>query len=170
MTPEDRHLLRAAGLASAAGAFLRLVAAVPAILPDPQAREGLYLSVDLLLLFALFGLFAQETRLRRGLGIIGFVASVVGFVLIRTGSRLGVLGDYQTAALLLSVGLAIMGAAMLGAGGWLRAAGLAWIAALATGVVGAALHAPLGFLVASLLFCLAFGLAALALLRPGKDG
>ena len=171
MTPtQDRRLFRAAGLASAAGALLRLAAAVPAVLPDPQAREGLYLSVDLLLLFALFGLFAHEPRLRRGPGVLGFVVAVAGFVLIRTGARVGVLGDYQAAALVLSVGLSIMGAALLGAGGWVRAAGLAWIAALVMGLAGAALHAPLGFLAASLLFCVAFALVALRLFTRTTDG
>jgi hypothetical protein len=161
----DRLLFCAAGGAAAIGALLRVAAAIPSILPDPHAREGLYMAVDLLLLFAIFGLFAHEPRLRRGLGSAGFALAVLGFVLIRTGPRLGPLGDYQAAAAILTGGLAIMGAALWRAAPWARAAGLAWIAALIAGLAGVALHSAPGLAAASLLFCVAFGLAAVALLR-----
>jgi hypothetical protein len=160
----DRILFRIAGVAAMAGALLRLVTAIPSILAGRQGREGLYLTVDLLLLFGLFGLFAHQARLRRGIGPLGFAIAVLGFVLIRTGPRIGAFATYEFAASVLAIGLAVMAASVIRVHGWMRATGAAWIASLVVGLVGAALRAPFGFLAASLLFCLGFAFAGMLLL------
>lgn len=166
---QDRVLFRFAGVAAAAAAVLRLVTATPWPLGGAESREQLYLAVDLLTLLTLFALFASQARLRRGFGVFGFVVAVLGLALIRTGPRIGAFASYEFSASILAVGLAILGAALVGAGGWIRAVGIAWIASLGVGLVGAAMHSPAGFLAASILFCIGLALAARVLFNHQPD-
>jgi lysylphosphatidylglycerol synthetase-like protein (DUF2156 family) len=161
----DRILFRTAGAAAGAGALLRLATAVPGAFRGEEPSERAYLCVDLLTLLSLFALFASQDRLRRGIGPWGFGISMLGLVLIRTGTRIGAFSTYDFGAAVLALGLALMGAVMIRSGRWARATGAAWIASLVVGLLGAVLHARAGFLVASLLFALGLGLAACLLLK-----
>jgi hypothetical protein len=161
----DRLLFRAAAVAALIGAVLRAVTTLPHLPLDEMGRETLYLGIDVLLIIGLAGLFVGEPRLRGTAGTLGFILAIVGFLLIRTGARVGVLGSYQVAAALVAIGLALMGVAMLRGGGWPRWAGLAWIAAFVVGLAGA-LGATLALAAAGLLVCLGYALAAVALWNP----
>jgi hypothetical protein len=163
----DSILLRLAGAAALLGAALRVAAAFPAVRLPGLAGEPLYFAVDLLLMLGLVGLFAGISRFRGWLGTLGFVGALAGFALVRTGARLGAIGAYERSSAILGLSLAVAGLALLGGKGLARYAGGAWIASLAVGLAGTALHMPVGFLVASLLFCLGFGLGGLILLRGG---
>ena len=165
----DRRLLRLAGLAALAGAALRVVAAFPSAPVPGLTPEALYLSVDVLLMLGLVGLFAGVPRFRSVLGAVGFVGAVAGFMLVRTGERLGGTDAYQTAAAILAGALTVAGVALASGRGLIRWAGAAWIASFAVGLAGTLLHQEGAFLAASLLFCAGFGMGGVVLLRGG-DG
>ena len=165
MTVPDRWLFRLAAGAALIGALLRAGSSLPLPL-DATGLEGLYLAIDILLVFSLFGLFAHEPRLHTALGVLGFVAAVVGFLLIRTGARVGDIGGYQLAAAVVSIGLALMGLALLRAGGWSARAGMAWLAALIVGLASSVFASAPGFTAAGLLVALGFAFAAGALWSP----
>jgi hypothetical protein len=162
--PHDKILIRLAGLCALGGAGLRVATAFPSVHVPVLGSEALYLTIDLLLTLGLFGLFAGLSRFRGWLGTLGFVGAVAGFALVRTGERLGERDAYQLASSVLALGLAIAGLALVGCKGIARFAGVAWLASLALGLVGTAVHWGPAFQVASLLFCLGFGLGGLALL------
>ncbi len=163
----DPTLLRLAGFAALAGALLRLVAAFPAIQISGLGQQSLYFAVDGLLTLGLIGLMAGTDRLRTWLGALGFVGAILGFELIRTGDQLGGEGGYQRGAAVLSLALAIMGLALVRGQSLVRHAGWAWLASFAVGLAGSLAHQPVGFLAASLLFCLGFAIGGVVLLRGG---
>ena|SRR5258707_596296 len=162
----DKILFRLAGLACLVGAGLRTAGAFPALHIPGQGTEANYFAVDLLLSLGLVGLFAGIARLRTWLGVVGFAGAIAGFELIRTGERLG--GGYQSSSAILGLALAVAGLALVGGKSPVRWAGAAWLASLAVGLAGTALHWPMGFTAASLLFCLGFGLGGLVLLQGGE--
>ena len=165
ITSTPRTWFRLAGLCAIGGAILRIIAAAPSFRLSGQSAESLYLTIDGLLLIGLLGVFSASDRLRRGVGVVGFVISVAGFLLIRTGARVGALGEFQTAAAVLALGLAVLGGAALLERGLLRWMGAAWTASLVAGLAGAAAQVAASLLIAVLLFCLGFGLAGVSLLR-----
>ena len=164
----DRSLFRVAGVAAGAGALIRLVTAVPGLIRGAELSERIYLGIDLLILLSLFGLFASQDRLRRGVGPWGFGIAVLGLFLIRTGSRIGPIATYTFGATVLALGLALMGAMIIRSGRWAAATGGAWIASLVVGILGAVLQSPAGFLLASVLFMVGLGSAAGMLLTHGS--
>lgn len=165
---QDKTLLRLAGAAALAGAGLRAAGAFPALHVPGQGTEALYFAIDLLLTLGLVGLFAGVAQFRGWLGVVGFAGALAGFELIRTGARLGGGDAYQRSSTILGLGLAVAGLALVGGRGLVRWAGAAWLASLAVGLIGAVLQWPLGFTVASLLFCLGFGLGGIVLLQGGE--
>jgi hypothetical protein len=165
---KDKTLLQLAGLACLIGAGLRAAGAFPALNLPGQGTEALYFAIDLLLTLGLVGLFVGVARLRTWLGVAGFAGALAGFELIRTGERLGGGDAYQRSSAILGLALAVAGLALVGGKGLSRYAGAAWLASLAVGLAGTALHWPLGFTAASLLFCLGFGLGGLVLLQGGE--
>jgi hypothetical protein len=161
----DKILLRLAGVAAVAGAGLRAAGAFPGLGFPGQGTEALYFAIDLMLSLGLVGLFVGVGRFRTWLGVVGFAAGLAGFELVRTGERLG--GGYQSSSAILGLALAVAGLALLGGKGFVRYAGVAWLASLAVGLAGTALHWAPGFTAASLLFCLGFGLGGIVLLQGG---
>ena len=166
----DKVLLRLAGLACLAGAGLRAAGAFPSLHIPGQGTEAIYFAVDLLLSLGLVGLFAGIARFRSWLGVVGFAGALAGFELIRTGERLGGGDAYQRSSAILGLALAICALALVGGRGLARYAGVAWLASLAVGLAGTALHLAMGFTIASLLFCLGFALGGLVLLQGGEAG
>ena len=118
-------------------------------------------------MLTLVALFANQARLRGAVGTAGFLIAIAGFLLIRTGARAELPGGYHTAASAVSVGLALMGAALLLGGPWSNAVAAAWIAALAVGIAGAVLASPLAFMAAGVLVALGFAFTAPLLWRSG---
>jgi hypothetical protein len=158
-------VFRLAGLSSIAGAVLRVIAAAPSLPLTAQAAESLYLAIYALLLIGLLGIFSDADRLRRAIGAAGFVVAIAGLLLIRTGPRVGSLGEFQAAAAVLALGLAVVGAAALRERGLLRWMGAMWVASFVAGLAGAVMHVAAAFLVAVLLFCAGFVIAGVRLLR-----
>lgn len=167
---EPQRLFVLAGLAAILGAVLRLGATIPELPLAEAGREGLYLTVDVLLILGLFGLISSVTAVRTWLGVAGFGLGISGFAIIRTGARLAGPDTYQIGSGLLGLGLTLIGVALLRTHGPLRLAGIAWISSFAVGLAGAGLGSPLGFLTASLLFCLGFMASGMAMVRPGGTG
>ena len=160
----DNTFLRLAGVAALVGAALRLGTAIPSLAIHGLSGERLYFTIDLLLSLALVGLFAGVARFRGWLGGFGFVGALAGFELIRTGARLGGAEAYTRSAAILSLSLAVAGLALVQGKGLVRYAGAAWLASFVIGLAGTVLHRTEGFFIASLLFCLGFGLGGAALL------
>ncbi len=168
--PFDITLVRCAGVAALVGALLRALAAWPALPLSDTGMQLLYLVIDFLLTLGLVGAFVEMTRLRTWLGTLGFLGAMGGFLLIRTGDQLGGEGGYARATSVLALALAMVGLVLLvRERGVARLAGLAWIASLATGLVGSFGGVSWGFLAASLLFCLGFALAGLRLIRTEPE-
>ena len=163
-------LIRGAGLAALAGAALRLTTAFPQLELGALPDEAAYLVVDVLLTLGLFGLFCGLPKFRGVLGTLGFVGAVAGIELIRTGERLLGASAYETAAAVLSLSLAIAGAALIPAGGLARFVGAAWLASFVVGFAGGLVAWPPAFLIASVLFCVGFALGGGLLLAGGAGG
>ncbi|HEY0438181.1 MAG TPA: hypothetical protein VGC92_16185 [Phenylobacterium sp.] len=168
--PQDKILLRLAGLACLVGAGLRAAGAFPSLHVPYQGTEALYFAVDLLLTLGLVGLFAGVARFRTWLGVVGFVGALAGFELIRTGARLGGGDAYQRNSAILGLALAVAGLALLGGKGVVRFVGVSWLTSIAVGLAGAALRLPMAFTAASLLFCAGFVFAGVVLLQGGEAG
>ncbi|MBI1200535.1 MAG: hypothetical protein GC203_21960 [Phenylobacterium sp.] len=166
---QDTLLLRLAGACALLGALLRLNAAFPTVTIPRLSGETLYLTIDVLLMLGLIGLFAGLPKFRGWLGAAGFVGAILGFALIRTGARLPLPGDaYQTASAVLGLALAVAGAGLVPGGGVGRWVGVGWIASFVVGLAGVALHWPMGFTAASALFCTGFALGGAGLIGGAK--
>ena len=165
----DSLLVRLGGLAALAGAALRAATAFPRVHIPALGPQALYFTIDLLLTAGLVAIFCGVGRMRTWLGALGGLGALAGLLLIRTGDRLGGADGYQRGAAVLALGLALAGLAMLGGKGLTRFAGVAWLASFAVGAAGAMLRWPLGFTVASLLFCAGFALAGVVAVRGGEQ-
>jgi hypothetical protein len=158
----DRILLRAAGLCAIAAALLH-IPGLDTLAGDP-GKQFLYVAIDVLLTFALFGLYAGVARFRGVLGTIGFVGAIVALLVIRTGARMLPGADvYALGATLFTVSLAIASLSLVRERGLIRYAAMAWIGSLAFGLAAKVLSAI--YPGAIILFCVGFLLAGLALLR-----
>jgi hypothetical protein len=158
----DQLLRRIAGFCAIAAALLH-IPGLDDLLSD-IAKQQLYLVIDVLLMFALIGLFVSFAQFRTIAGVLGFAGAVIALLIIRTGPRLtGGAEVYTFGATLFTISLALASLSLLRAQGLLRYAAFAWIGSLVVGLLGKAL--PTIFPGAIILFCVGFVLAGLELVR-----
>lgn len=136
MIINNRPLLTLAGVSSGLAAAVRLATIVwPA---SPAAAEPVYFGIDLLLTLGLFGMVVGIDGFRTRIGMTGFLAALVGFLVIRTGPRLTGASACRSGMALIAIGLAMAGVSLVRTRGLARIAGLAWIASLGVGLIAVA--------------------------------
>ena len=151
---------RLAGVAAVAGGLIDLIG--PLVYPhlsDPL-RLSTYVLIDVLLLFGLLGVQSFAGKAMGALGLVGFVVAVTGVLLVRT-SAAGIFGasSYMIASSIWSIGMVVIGVALLLNKGPFRMAAALWIATLVIGLAGLALkdQGPVHRLAA---WCFALGFVA----------
>jgi len=160
-----------AGLAAVVGGLIDLVG--PLLYPhlaDP-ARQGVYVLIDVLLLFGLLGLQSAAGRQLGWPGLSGFVVAVTAVLLVRS-SATQFLGPqtYMIAASLWSAGMVMMSACLLLSRAPFRAPALLWIAALGIGLAGLILKEQgLAHRLAASCFALAWIALGVQLIRQGRS-
>ena len=167
----DTLLLRVLGIAAILGGALRIVSAFIPWAPGQLWLEGLYLAIDLCLLFGLMGIYFAY---RETLGVLGFAA----FAVAETGIASivgpdGVVPEwgvdaYQLGVATITVGLSLFAVALLATRSGAPWGPLCWLVSAVVGV-GAFYsgEADIGFFAGGLFFGLGFVLAGLPLLRRG---
>jgi hypothetical protein len=134
---DQRAVLRLAGVAAIAGAAIDVLG--PAIYPrlaEPWPHL-IYVTIDLLLLLAMLGVWSASRKAASVLGLAGFVVAVFGVMLVRTSSaRIFGEASYTIAASIWSIGMAVWSADLFRAKDLFRKAGGLWILALVLGLAG----------------------------------
>ncbi|MGQ0532635.1 MAG: hypothetical protein ACT4OF_08100 [Caulobacteraceae bacterium] len=160
-------LYRLSGVAALAGGLLRVVSAFP-FNDDAVTVEWLYTSIDVLLLFGLIGIYLSRAERLGFLGLASFGVGVAALSFIG-GPDADPFGfsTYEQGAAALAIAMVGLSLAWLRAGERPLAPPLCWFGSvIAVGVLN--LIPPLsqyGFMLAGILFGLAFALAGLPLLR-----
>lgn len=136
---DQRTVLRLTGVAAIAGAAIDVVG--PAIYPrvaEPWPHL-IYVTIDLLLLFGMLGVWSATRRTASLLGLAGFVVAVFGVMLVRTSSA-EIFGkaSYMIAASVWSIGMVVWAIDLIRPKDLFRKASGLWILALAIGLVAAA--------------------------------
>ena len=102
-------LIRLGGLAAILAGVLRAAAAFLAAMEPSVALEWLYLLIDVLLLFGLFGVYAYQHAESGIWGVAGFLLAAIGLESI--GGPDGEIGDvdiYTAGATLIGIGLVVL--------------------------------------------------------------
>jgi len=159
---------RAAGLCAVVGGALRIADSFTAGLLSPQALAALYFITDVLLLAGIAGLWAWH-RVTLLAGALGLGVAMLGLLIVRA-SAFG-LGSYQLGATVTLLGLTIYAVDALARRSTPPWAPLAWLIALALGVLGTAGFAPAAMTAAAgVAFGLGFVAAGLDMLRRAAIG
>ncbi|MBC7770750.1 MAG: hypothetical protein H7124_18355 [Phycisphaerales bacterium] len=166
MTPQQ--LFRLAAIASIAGGGARVVAAFP-LLQDPVVLEWLYTAIDVLLLFAIVGVYLARASRLGFLGLASFAIAVAALSFIG-GPDADPFGfsTYEQGAAVLAIAMAALSIAWVRAGERPYAPPACWFASVIAVGVFAMLPAPApsyGFTAAGVLFGVGFVLAGVDLLR-----
>lgn len=115
-------LIRLGGLAAMVAGILRGVNSfLPNVLADTVAIALLYLLTDIFLFFGMMGLYGFQHRKSGAWGFVGFLLTIVGLAIIRTGTLSGV-NLYPVGALTFAVGLSAFAV-----GTWIARALPKWI-------------------------------------------
>jgi hypothetical protein len=111
-----QHVARLGGAAAMIAAFLRAIGSFLPAAPVTTALAGLYLVTDVFILLGLIGWYvAQHQRLGLS-GLLGFVLSVVGVVVIRSNGAFAGTDTYSIGAPLVVIGLLVLAATAWRAG------------------------------------------------------
>jgi NAD/NADP transhydrogenase beta subunit len=156
--------LTLAAYAAIAAGLLRIASGLTPAPVDPALAEALYLVIDLLFLFGLFGVYAQNAEAAGWTGLVGFAIAASGIAII-AGPESDPWGfsTYLFGSGLFLAGMAALSIGLIGARQWLWFAPFAWLAAFAAAIVGAASpQLPFAQDVAGLAVGLGFVLAGLA--------
>ena len=161
---------RLAGVAATLGGLIDMVG--PLFYPHlaQPLRLSTYVAIDVLLLFGMLGVQSVAGQAMGWPGLIGFVIAVSGVLLVRT-SAAGIWGaaSYTVASAIWSIGMVLMGAALLSKGGPFRVASALWIAAFVIGLAGLALKDQgLVHRLAGWCFALGFVVAGASLARTAS--
>ena len=126
-----------AGIAAVVGGLTDLVG--PLLYPHlaEPARQGVYVLIDVLLLFGMLGLQSAAGPTMGWPGLAGFVVAVTAILLVRS-SATHVLGPqtYMIASSLWSIGMVMMSICLLLARATFRIPAILWIAAFVIGLAG----------------------------------
>jgi hypothetical protein len=166
----QQTMWRLAGVAAVVGGLIDLVG--PLLYPHmaQPLKLSTYVAIDVLLLFGMLGVQSVAGRLMGWPGLVGFVIAVSGVLLVRS-SAAGIWGEasYMIAASIWSIGMVVVGLALLLKKGPFRMAASLWIATLVIGLVGVALkdQGPI-HRVAGWCFALGFVAAGVILARTAS--
>ena len=164
---QQRTVLRLAGVATIVGAAIDVVAPflIYPRLVEPQPHL-VYVTIDLLLMIGMLGVWSASRRSAGVLALVGFVLGLLGVMLVRTSSA-KIFGEasYRIASSVWLIGMVLWAVDLLRAKVF-RAPAALWIAALVIGLAGLALkdHGPVAY-VAKMSFIVGFIVAGIDLVR-----
>ena len=166
----QQTIWRLAGLAAVLGGLIDLVG--PLLYPHltQPVRLSTYVLIDALLLLGMLGVQSVAGRIMGWPGLVGFVIAVSGVLLVRS-SAAGIWGaaSYTVASAVWSIGMVVVGAALLARKGPFRVAAALWIAAFVIGLAGLALKDQgLAHRLAGWCFALGFIVAGVILARTAS--
>ena len=129
--------------------------------------EVLYLAIDLLLLFAIVGVYAYVRERSGWMGLVGFVFALAGTgSIVGPDGTLGGVDMYVVGATTLSIGLTVLSVGAWRGAALPRAVCALWIASTLIGVGGYVAQGPgVWFTLAGLAFGVGFLLAGLRMWR-----
>ncbi len=156
-------LYRLAGVAAIVAGVLRRIEAFAFELLSSRDSERLFLVTDIVLLFALIGVYVYLSRAVGWAGLAGFAAAVVGIVLMRGAGDY--IDAYAVGAGVNAVGVAVLGAAILFSRGISGIGPVLWIAALAVAILAYLLQSDWVYEAAGIAFGLGFVIAGVEMLR-----
>lgn len=162
----DRTLFRLAGAAAVLGGAMRI--ATSFVPWDGSASiEAVAFAVDVLLLFGLMGIYVAHRAALGWFGLAAFVLAQTGIAsIVGPDTQAFGIDTYQAGVAAISIGLALLSAAMLTKRIDVAAA-ISWIASLIVGAgAGFIGQAVMGFHIGGILFGLGFVAAGVSLLLP----
>ncbi len=128
------NLIRLGGLAAIMAGILRGVNSFLPSFPDTTI-ELLYLLTDIFILFGMIGLYGFQHQESGWWGFFGFLLSIIGIAVIRTGTISGV-KMYAIGALIFAVGLSLFAIGSWLAGKLPRWMSVFWILSTIIGFIG----------------------------------
>ena len=163
--------LRLCGAAALVGGGLRVADAYLTVTNWVRAQQIAYFVTDLMLIFGLCGVYLPRRKTLGLVGLLGFVASIVGLLIVRT-SGLNGLGSnsYLIGATVTLIGVVVIGAVMLVRKAFPKLGPALWIASFVVGLIGL-LPTGLSWAVslAGVIFGIGFIVAGINLLQPGSQ-
>ncbi|MGC1308590.1 MAG: hypothetical protein WA885_15295 [Phormidesmis sp.] len=157
----NTNLIRLGGFAAAIAGILRGVNSfLPSALSD-EAIALLYLLTDIFLLFGMMGLYGFQHQ-RSGLwGFFGFLLTIIGIAIIRTGT-LSTANLYPVGASIFAAGISSFAVGSWIAGNFPKWISAFWIISTVVGFIGYFIpNLNLLFAIAGLLFGVGFASAGL---------
>jgi hypothetical protein len=156
-------LFRLVGVVAILGGLLRAIDVFATEFSGINGAPTLFLVTDLLLLFAIIGLYGRLTQAAGWLGLIGFGIAVIGIVTVRSAADDIDTEVYGTAAC--AFGVAVFGIAVAVARAFPILGPILWVVALFIGAVAFALESDVMIEFAGVAFGLGFVLAGISLFR-----
>jgi hypothetical protein len=118
-----------AGVSRAAGSFASNVG-------GDVERQSLYILIDFLLLIGVFAAYAQDHQVVGRWGAAGFLTTVVGILLVRSGRAVPGVDLYPAGALAVALGWALMSVMAWRAGRGSVYVPMLFVLSIVTGIVG----------------------------------
>lgn len=161
----DDWLYRLAGAAAMMGGALRVATAFVSWNASSAQFEVLAITIDLLCLFGLLGIYLASRAQVGAVGLLAFIVAASGIAsIVGPDSKVFGIDTYQAGVAVIAFGLMVFGAMLLRARFLFRLAGCCWIFSIVAGVAGvlAGLGSE-GFLVGGVLFGAGFIFGGLGL-------
>lgn len=135
----SQQLIRWGGLAAMLAGALRTAASFFPSAEPGVALEILYLVIDVLILFGIFGIYAFQHDRIGWSGFVGFLLAVIGLTIIAgPDGTIGVVKTYAVGSLSVGVGLVFLAVPSWTARTLPRWVATLWVVSTVVGVLGAA--------------------------------
>jgi len=154
-------LLRLSAVAAILGGGLRVLDAF--INGNMRVQQVAYFVTDTMLIFGLCGIYLSRSNRLGLVGLLGFVSSVIGLLIVRSFGQ----SAYLVGASVTLLGMVAISVAMLVRAAFQRLAPTLWIASLIVGVIALPFKLTWGFTVAGIIFGLGFVAAGISL-KPSR--
>jgi hypothetical protein len=157
-------LLKLAGAAAIAGGALRIADAFTAGVLDEHTLQLLYFATDFLFLLGLVGIYAPRAEALGLGGLLGFVVTFLGFLIIRSSASTFFGMGYVFGAGVTLIGVTVMSIPMLIRKIGSRCAAWLWLLSLALGIASAVSGVAFAGRAAGVVFGAAFIFAGMELM------
>ena len=157
-------ILKLAGAAAIAGGALRIVDAITVGVLSDHTLQLLYFMTDFLFLLGLVGIYVPRAEALGLGGLLGFVVTFLGFLIVRSSESTFFGMGYVFGAAVTLMGLTVMSIPMLLRKIGSRCAAWLWLLALALGIASAVSGAAFAARAAGVVFGAAFIFAGMELI------
>jgi len=162
-------LVRLAGIAAVLGGSLRVLTSLLQLTPRP-ATEAVYLAVDLLLLFAVLGVYAHQHRTAGRVGFCGFLLATSGFASIAgPDGDIGPVSVYAAGSLAVIAGLCFLAVGIRRGPALPRAVPTLWITTTVLGAGAFLAQSTALSAAAGVALGLAFAVVGMSMTRGRRD-